>query len=246
VNSASSAPPPAVAVTQETVIGDPLPATPALTSGTYDVVGIVATNVDGQVDTHVLTPSDLRIAVDASNSTYTLQFDPAVFPDLTADGAPAGELAYTITDDRYGHQYSVVDHYSDGRPSPSSDYTGTTASVDRSQSDGDPQNTRYTSHTGESYVSLGMWERYGSQKYSSQPPVAFAYGERTPAADLPISGTATYSSTAILPEAGHPQEDTSVKLTADFGAKSIEAQVSIGYCCYGASGDGTNIYQPCP
>ena len=51
----STPPPPVALVKQETAVGKALPATPALTAGTYDVVGIIAASSG----TRNLVPSDL-------------------------------------------------------------------------------------------------------------------------------------------------------------------------------------------
>ena len=205
---------------QEYTVGARLQPTPALTNGTYDVLGIVATTDGaGRIANTRPTPSDLRIAVDTATKTYTLLFDPAVFPGLTAPGVLAGKLAYVIESPLYGHEFSQTLKYSDGTVKTLDGYKGEVDEVNRGpERNGDPRYTSYRSDIGKRYVSLGRWTLFDGPV--TQQIILFAYGERTQPAALPASGTAQYQFNDI--EFGN---GTDIKLTTDFSRRSIAADL---------------------
>lgn len=218
----STPPPPVALVKQETAVGKALPATPALTAGTYDVVGIIAASSG----TRNLVPSDLAIEVaspDSSTWEYTLQFDPAVFPGLTGQNAPSGELTYRMPA-TYGHEYTYTGTYSDGTKD-TAEGEDTSGSSSRDERVGDPHLTRYDSHVGASYASLGVWATLVD---GAEALVAFAYGDRTLPGALPATGTATYRDVVQLSDYNYPSVGN-ITLTADFGASSITGEAWTSY-----------------
>lgn len=219
VNSVSNDPPPPV-VTYETVVGAPLPLTPALVTGSYDTIGIEM--IENAGEPRILAPSDLRIGVDSAAKRYTLTFDPAAFPNLVPSD---GKLVYTIDDERYGHDYQTIT-YVDGVQDQTEAATGDSGSGYRPMAEGEPRNSKFTSILGLSHVSLGYWswDAYDPSWDDCVDPVcqgsvAFVYGDRTPPSAIPASGTATYTTASAT---GCCDD---VTLTADFGAKSISADV---------------------
>lgn len=239
-NVASLPPPPSsqpITFTQTTAIGDPLPPTPALTSGTYDTFGVAAaagsTDGTGPFSIRNLNPTDLRIAVDAATNTYTMIFDPAVFRVLDANGAALSTLGFKIDDPTYGHVYTKTHYGSDGSVGVSNGNGDAGSAVQPITNPGPPphrENSAFYSTTGRSYVSLGVWDTDWNWSYNNATPeVVFVYGRRTEAGEIPVSGTATYQSTKIAGSF----DAANITLTADFGARSIGADLFEKVCLCG-------------
>jgi hypothetical protein len=232
VGPASGGPPlPSGAVTgTRYAITGALAPTPALTPGTYDAVGIAAPASMGEAGFRLLQSGDLRIIVDASGATYTVSFDPSVFPDLAPPGAPRGEIDYAVAVDAagdttglYGHAYDATTTFSNGgsQTGHGEGDSGVGRPIGSSEGEQATAATGYASRTGASHVSLGAWGKDVSRIYVL--PVAFAYGDRTPPAALPVTGKAAYHATAVL---GHPGiEPLAIDLGVDFAARTIRADV---------------------
>lgn len=238
VNSVATSPPPPssqpITYTQKTVIGDPLPPTPALTSGTYDVFGVAATAVStdgaGPFSIRSLNSTDLRIAVDAATNTYTMIFDPDVFHVMDSNGAALSTLAFKIDDPTYGHAYTITYYGSDGSVGVVNGNGAEGSAVQPITNPGPPphrENSAFYSSIGSSYVSLGEWQTDWNWSYNSErPDVIFVYGRRTESREIPVSGTATYEATNITGNL----DTSSIKLTADFSVRSIGADVFEQVC----------------
>jgi len=223
----------------ETVIGTPLPPSPALTVGTYDTIAVANTvswdeqDNSRQTTENQVAPGDLRITVDPATNTYTLAFNPNAYAGLTP---PSGALAYAISDEGYGH-YIQTNTYIDGVLDHSVSGADDTGTAYRDSSTGDLKNSQFTSLVGLSHVSLGSWnwDSYDPVTDACTTPgcdmgsVVFVYGDRTPPSAIPTSGTATYSTKGSFGFPGNPpaSSDNFLDLTADFGAASIAAD--LGY-----------------
>ena len=239
-NVASLPPPPSsqpIIFTQTTAVGNPLPLTPALTTGTYDVFGVAATTVStggtGPFSIRSLNPTDFRIAVDATTNTYTMIFDPAVFRVLDSNGVSLSSLAFKIADPTYGRLYTKTYYGSDGSVGVVNGNGDSGSAVQPITNPGPPphrENSAFYSTTGSSYVSLGVWDTDWNWSYNNATPeVVFVYGRRTEASEIPVSGTATYQSTKITGNS----DAANITLTADFGARSIGAEVFEKVCLCG-------------
>lgn len=239
-NVASLPPPPSsppITFTQTTAVGSPLPLTPALTSGTYSVFGVAVTTVStggtGPFSIRSLNPTDLRIAVDAATNSYTMIFDPAVFRVLDPNGVPLSSLGFKIADPTYGHVYTTTYYGSDGSVSVVNGNGDAGSAIQPITNPGPPphgENSAFYSTTGSSYVSLGVWDTDWNWSYNNATPeVVFVYGRRTGAGEIPVSGTATYQSTKITGNF----DAANITLTADFGARSIGADLFEKVCLCG-------------
>jgi len=228
--------------TYATVIGDPLPPTPALTTGSYDAIAVAQlSETGGYAHTTKLVPTGaLEVAVDHATNTYALSFDPAVFPNITLQGGDGGQLEFQISDPAYGHFYQSVTRV-DG------EVTSTYSSEGK---DGEVWNNLvdepwFDSSVGKSHVSLGKWSwpwqgLTGTGDWIDGS-VVFVYGDRTPAGAIPTSGTASYQVTDRM-LSGYQEANNygpanlDILLRADFGAQSIGADVRYDTYVYGGDG----------
>lgn len=84
---------------------------------------------------------------------------------------------------------------------------------------------------GYSYVAMGEWSWHGVDLSgaATSGDLLFVDGERTPAAGIPASGTATYDAHtfALLSSSGKP--GVPFTLTADFGQRSISTHIDQDY-----------------
>jgi hypothetical protein len=93
---------------------------------------------------------------------------------------------------------------------------------------------------GYSYVSMGEWDWWfvhldgGTAGGFGQ--LFFVYGDRTPAAGIPTSGTATYDAHTFASLANNLTRGIPFTLTADFGARTISTRIDQDYR-YNPDGD---------
>jgi hypothetical protein len=233
-----------VTFTHETVVGNPLPATPALTSGTYDVFGVAATAAStsglGPFSIRSLNATDLHITVDAATNSYTIIFDPAVFHVLDANGVSLSTIGFKIDDPTYGHSYTTTHYGSDGSVGVVSGKGDAGSATQPITNPGPPphrENSAFYSTTGGSYVSLAEWQTDWNWSHydNGASDVIFAYGHRSAPSEVPVSGTATYQSIKMI----GAFNDTNLTLTADFGGRSIGADMLERFCsCGEVASDG--------
>ena len=230
-----------VTFTHETVVGNPLPATPALTSGTYDVFGVAATAAStsglGPFSIRSLNSTDLHITVDSATNSYTIIFDPAVFHVLDANGVSLSTIGFKIDYPTYGHSYTTTHYGSDGSVavvSGKGDAGSATQPITNSGPPPHRENSAFYSTTGSSYVSLAEWQTDSNWSHNDNgaSDVIFAYGRRSAPSEIPVSGTATYQSTKVI--SGF---DTNITLTADFGVRSIGADLFERFCSCAETND---------
>ena len=103
--------------------------------------------------------------------------------------------------------------------------------------------------TGLSYVSLGQWNWWVTDNvtgnFDEYNSIYFVHGDRTLASDIPTSGTATYTgqslgySTDAVDRGSAYGAPIDVSLTADFGQRSIAAQLSRAFS---SGGDAVGGY----
>ena len=196
VNTAATAPPP--------VAPSPVPppsVTPSVTAGTYDTIALVERHSGApgwaleSLDP-TTSPDQVQIMVEPSTKTYTVLIDPAISPYTQTVFTPQSPAITTTTPGEAFHNQLLIG-------------------------------------PGLSHVSLGAWSgftistRSDGTFFSKDDPtfIYFVFGDRTPSADIPVSGTATYTSHIGFSDLnggnfGIPAE---FSLSADFGSRSISA-----------------------
>ena len=247
VNSAATAPPPV------TPAPPPPPASvnittfaaPATRSGTYDTIAIVdrGGSTPGPSIDRLAVPGEFKITTyqpttNPGELSYTLEFPAAELPGgqtkLTALFPPTviDTLVGPFTA-RFGEQFT----YSSGTLSGSGSLLiGHSPAASLNLGGGKTLSSQLDYSTGLSYVSLGQWNWWisdnatgNAEEYNS---VYFVHGDRTPAGDVPTSGTATYSgqslgfSTDAVDRGSAYGAPIDVSLAADFGQRSIAAQLN--------------------
>jgi hypothetical protein len=235
--SLASAPAPLAAspltvVSRTTEIGAELPPTPATTAGTYDTIGVrYQTDAAGnQITAARLDPGQLKLTVEPASKTYTIEFDPNLFPGISA---PGNTLSYTIDDSGYNHVVTQTTKMSDGRTNVSTEprLSGQASRQITINGADKPSDFFAVTATEKRYVALGAW-RWWSPGKPEYEYVDFAFGDRTPAADIPTSGTATYVTDAydiISSRLGYNLDSANIKLTADFASRSMAADMSLSF-----------------
>lgn len=239
----ASAPPPPVAIAPTPVPLHltsitveklaPLSARAGLTSGTFDTKAILsepATNSAGE-SSQILATSTVRLGIDAAKLTYTVTGSLPGFPaqEIFDFSAPiVSNYLGSNPSDRSGFGYHVIrtEHYSDGSMITSEgDITTADYSSPATQIFGGGYERRSLyldiSHR---YLTLGNWSVQSYEPDAASPSsfrnvsskyVRFVQGLRTDPADIPVSGTATYSDPSNVP----------FSLTADFSARRIGAEI---------------------
>lgn len=246
VNSAGTTPPPVTPGTPSS----PPPASisittfaaPATRAGTYDMIALLdqAGPVPGTAVNRLTSPGEFRITTyqptqNANELSYTLWLPAidgsstmtALFPPRAVD-TPVGPIT-----ERFGDQFTYTSGTWTGGGSRLIDHS-TVAS--RDTGGGKTFNSQLDYSAGLSYVSLGQWNWWisdnatgNTEEYTS---LYFVHGDRTPAGDVPASGTATYSgqslgySTDAVDRGSAYGAPIDVSLAADFGQRSIAAQLS--------------------
>ena len=250
VNSVSAAPGPVeplvdgTEMTFETVVGEPLDPTPALTTGNYDTIALVLNERQAPM---LLTPGQIQVDVDSATNSYSFTLDPAVVPQLAnayGEDLSDGRIKFQIYSDTYGHEYDQITR-ENGLVTDEEHYADREAELYGYIFD-DPV---FTTKIGKSHVSLGQWSwPYTTTNAQGQTVTGdwvagsaiYVYGDRTPAGEIPVSGSATYrvDSGADVVTAG-PRDSNSfgpdkldIALNADFGARSIGATVQYEVSSY--------------
>ncbi|QGN55710.1 hypothetical protein [Novosphingobium sp. Gsoil 351] len=100
------------------------------------------------------------------------------------------------------------------------------------------QNYLGTYDVGLSYVSLGEWTYQLAATDSSgnvyeKSSVLFVHGDRTPAAQIPVTGTASYRAASL--------GGVDLTLSADFAQRAMSAQLSQEYALSGGSVGGFSV-----
>jgi hypothetical protein len=223
------------AISTESDIGAELPPTPATTPGSYDTiaVGNLKRAGDSQPTAGDLGVGQVALIVDADRKTYTIVFAPNVVP-----GLPAGEnrLSYIADDPRYNHLVTETVHWSDGTTSTSTAPHASAIVGRRDTSGGSTVESDFWALTANEkrYVSLGLWRLLDSPNKDSAA-IYFVYGDRTPPANIPVSGTATYvtgNRVGDFLEYGtiaYYDVDVDISLTADFAKRSMSAKMSLAF-----------------
>lgn len=250
VNSVTNTPPPAAPstppATQPTVSLTTI-SSPATRPGTYDMIAIVERDGGGSArpaSNRLAAPGEIRISTYRPTSTpnelsYTLEFATADLPanrtTLTALFPPrAVDSPYGRFTLKFGDQLTVSagqGSFGSSRLSESSESTSEDLNADLKFG------SQLSYDAGLSHVSLGQWNwwvtdrRTGNNTESGS--VHFVHGDRTPAAEIPASGTATYSAVS--------RGDVRIALTADFGQRSMAAQLNRDYSESGDSIGGFSV-----
>lgn len=267
----ASAPPPVAAPAQPTIVSIALSssmiASPATRQGTSETIALIERSGSaGQSSYRLAAPSEVRITTYQpgplqSDVSYTLAFASPELPDnmstlksvikeISVGELPIIPSPYTTREyfARFGEEIKSTVRYSDGTQvvSGGSHATGFSTS---SESIGPNKEFRLNSvnDVGLSHVSFGAWAWRsvtilpgGGDDYVGGA-VYFVYGDRTPAAEIPVTGIARYSAQSLgyradVNDAEFPSSRNPVRiaLMADFGQRSISAVLTRDHhenCC---------------
>lgn len=264
---------PALVSTQ--VTRTPLTGYTALTLGSYPTIAIGfhraegsrSDNTFGLETIQLLDSSAVRMAVEP-NRTYSLEFAVANLPprqtfDLGHERVGSVQGLTYLED--FGQHVVNSFRFSDGstKTIETDGLFGSGSIAIRETSPGVAEGSTFQLYLGDNdvvgqqlrYVSLGSWARnfyetanggFSNFRYSPGDAVYFASGQRTAAADLPVSGTATYSARVLGTQSSRVDVGAAIRidvlrLTADFSARSIEAAIDVPFapeddCCRGTLG----------
>jgi hypothetical protein len=199
-----------------------------------------AGSVPGTAVNRLTAPGEFKITTyqqtqNANELSYTLWLPgmdgystiTALFPSRVVD-TPVGPIT-----ERFGDQFTYTSGTVTGGGSRLLDYSPVAS---RDIGGGRTFNSQLDYSTGLSYVSLGQWNWWisdnatgNTEEYNS---LYFVHGDRTPAGDIPASGTATYSgqslgfSTDAVDRSNAYGAPIDVSLAADFGQRAIAAQLN--------------------
>ena len=182
--------------------------------GTYDLIGTVRLHPTepGPMDAHIASPGEFGLTVSRAA-------DQSLAYKITG---PTGFLPGGLTSIDYGSSnFSGV--------------SGTRGSYGRTLPFSADQRiaTSLNFDAGYSYVSMGEWEWWfvhldgGTAGGFGQ--LFFANGDRTPAAGIPASGTATYDAHTLASLSSDLTVGIPFTLTADFGARTISTRIDQDY-----------------
>ncbi|WP_176594121.1 transferrin-binding protein-like solute binding protein [Sphingobium sp. EM0848] len=220
----------------------PIPS-PATRPGTYDTIALIE---------HIGDPSTIRLAEasevrittyqttpSSDDVAYTIEFASTDLPGGKASliNIFQGTTAHEEYPLRFGDRATITEHYSDGSAKAAIVERTAESSDENSEAIGSANHLWHTLfyNIGLSHVSLGewMWRTIRPDGVVTDAGQAFfVHGDRTPVAEIPLSGTATYSAASLgfstdeanwnFPGQGAP---VAIGLTADFGQRSIAAQL---------------------
>jgi len=197
--------------------------------GTYDLIGTIKVHPTepGSVDARMASPGEFALTVSRSSADQSLSYK---------INAPAGFLPGGLTSVDYG-------------PSNFSGLSGTRGSYNSTLPFSADQRiaSSLSFDAAYSYVSMGEWEWWfihpdgGTAGGFGQ--LSFANGDRTPAAGIPASGTATYDAHTFASLSSDLTVGIPFTLTADFGARTISTRIDQDYR-YDPRGDSLDYPAP--
>jgi hypothetical protein len=140
-----------------------------------------------------------------------------------------------------GQRLTAFDKAADGTETQLFYYDLTRASTNSitSLASGNSLRATLTYDIGDSYVSMGEWSWHVVDLDGKNVPgtesgqLLFASGERTPASGIPVSGTATYDARSLLLRSSNGALGIPFTLTADFGVRTIAAQIDQDFKNFG-------------
>jgi hypothetical protein len=230
---------------------------PATRNGNYDLIGRLSLvpGGGGPSSSRTLAPGEFVLSIyryfDDDPFPYTLQTPAGVLPGgLTSMFIPGIVNSWDINQNiayRYdspyggdfqqdlGQRLTAFDKAGDGSETQlfSYDLTRGWASTTTSLGSGKSLRTTLDYDIGFSYVAMGEWSwrvvDLNGATAGDSGDLLFVNGDRTPAAGIPVSGTATYDahSLALLGSSGTP--GIPFTLTADFGQRTMSTMINQDY-----------------
>ena len=257
---APSAPPAVPSLVSTSVDIATIPS-PATRPGKSDTIALINHSEADGWTSRLAAPSEIRITTyqagpDANEISYTIEFATAELPggkssltstfkaqsfDLLPNGGFAEYRDGTIGKYvfRFGDTLTATGSYSDGSSkviTTNAYRDGASEETMEALGDGKTIWQQLFYSTGLSHVALGewMWRTIQPNGIATDAGTAFfVHGDRTPAVEIPTSGTATYSAASLGSDTdtanwNFPGSGASVQigLTADFGQRSISAQLN--------------------
>jgi hypothetical protein len=227
---------------------------PATRTGSYDLIAIVNETANGVGTARSAAAGEFQLQSSQlqSNGAFlqTLSAPPGFLPDgLSNLILPSGDISWTLNpggpnfqgeggdyDQWLGQNLKEYDVYSDGSKKLHEDYDFTRTGFQGIMVDlpsGGHAREGYEEDIGYSYVAMGEWEWQpvalnsdGSVTATgSRNSIVFAYGDRTPAAAIPPSGTATYDAHTLEMRSSSGEIGIPFTLTADFGLRTIATRI---------------------
>ena len=242
---------------------------PATRLGSYALIGRLSeTPANGDSTSYrVIAPGEFSMGVATSANgglSYTLNAPVGVLPaDRTSSVVPSAQISWDINSTvayRYTNTYGDTPQYlgerltgfakaADGSETQlfSYDYTRGAWGFGVSLGGNTYLATNLDYDLGFSYVSMGEWswsvvdDVTGNRvPGNAHGQLLFVNGDRTPAAGIPLSGTATYDAHTLEMRSSSGAIGIPFSLTADFGLRTIATSINQDFQNYG-SGDGDPI-----
>jgi hypothetical protein len=189
-----------------------------LTTGTYDTISITYDDRNGSKSSVIPKPDDVRLTIDSATKAYSLSMNVAGFPKQASFDLSKDILQDGIFETAFGYHAIVTSTFSDG--------SKTVFENDFLINGSSPfESPHFFIDARYKYLSFGGWSRDGDTPpdedgHRAGQSLAFVQGIRTGPADIPISGTATYSTSSGNP-GGH-----NFDLHADFAARTIGTELA--------------------
>jgi len=232
---------------------------PATRAGSYDLIAIVGQTVNGAFSSRVAAPAEFTLAAEPVASVafnYELNGPTAFLPAGQSSlkmGAPADSWDFNLGGPNYRYDNPYGDYvqnfgqnlkeyeiYADGSKSLREDYDLTRSSFSGrivSLPSGGSISEGQQLDIGYSYVAMGEWDwrpvaidSNGKATPTGSPSsIYFAYGDRTPAPGIPVSGTATYDARSLALKSRSTTFGIPFGLSADFGQRTISARIDQDY-----------------
>ena len=214
--------------------------------GTYGLMGRLTLTPDGGVSSsRFLAASEGTMTTAKQNGIFNYALNvPGIVPTGAAYASP--EISWSANNDPVYPQI-----FEDDQNGKLHQYLGPRLTAYRKAPDGSEEEymsydfrrgtavygaSSFTYDVGFSYVAMGEWA--SSSVVPGAFPVAellFVYGERTPAAGIPVSGTATYDAhmlSLLAPVWDSAEPGLPFTMTADFGARTISTVIDQNYQHY--------------
>lgn len=239
-------------------------ASPATRPGKVDAIALIDRYPSsGSPTSRLAGPSEVKITTyqtgpSPNDISYSIEFASSELPgnkstltgvmkatsaDVSSNGSFTGYRDGTLGKYpiRFGDRLTVTNKYSDGTQKTVTTLDNPSESSEEVIESIGPDKVLWYQlayNVGLSHVSLGewMWKEVTVAPdgrwiaVTDEGDVYFVHGDRTPAGAIPTSGTATYSAASL--------HSINIAFTADFGQRSMSAQLNRDYSMFGDSVGG--------
>jgi len=232
---APAPPSPGPGIVMANVVATTIP-TPATEAGIAGTIALVESAAIGVPRTYRQTASPNEVQIERGGGAYTLLFNAADIPASSSEFQFGDRIALDQFVIAFGQHLDVeyVRRNSDGTTTlvdhAVDEYRRGESTIETASGPSTRLRQTLVYDVGLSSVALGEWawrtvQVQADGSSAEGPPlgrIPFVHGDRTPAAAIPASGTASYTAASL----GYGvQSPVLVALTADFGQRSISAQL---------------------